>query len=160
MKAVLRRTRISPKKANLIAGTVRNKKVDEALALLKFMPKKGARILYDVLHSAFSNAKNNFKQNSDDLVIESIIVTKGPTLKRSVPISRGRAHPIRKRSCNITVQLSVNGVTEIAKPTKEVKSSKAKVVSEKVESKEEKPKKTVSKAAKPKATKVAKESKK
>ena len=77
MKAVLRKIRISPKKANLVAGMVRGKKVNDALALLKFMPKKGAEILYKVVQSAASNAKNNFKQNIDDLVITRLLVTKG-----------------------------------------------------------------------------------
>ena len=109
MKAVLRSIRISPKKANLVAGTVRGKKVNEALALLKFMPKKGADILYKVVLSAASNAKNNFKQSIDDLHVTKILVTKGPTYKRSTPISRGRAHPIRKRTAHITVEVGSLG---------------------------------------------------
>lgn len=115
MKAVLRTIRISPKKANLVAGMVRGKKVNDALAILKFMPKKGADILYKVVHSASSNAKNNFKQNMDDLVITKLLVTKGPTYKRSLPISRGRVHPISKRTSHITVEV---GVPEGVKPVK------------------------------------------
>ena len=110
MKAVLRTIRISPKKANLVAGTVRGKKVNEALALLKFMPKKGADILYKVVHSAASNAKNNFSQSMDELHVTKILVTKGPTFKRSLPISRGRAHPIRKRTSHITVEVGLLGM--------------------------------------------------
>lgn len=106
MKAILRGIRISPKKANLVAGIVRNKKATEALNILKFMPKKGANILYRVLQSAMANAKNNFKQDVDDLYISQILVTKGMTFKRSIPISRGRTHPILKRSSHITVELS------------------------------------------------------
>ena len=106
MKAVLRRIRISPKKANLVAGMVRGRKVNESLNLLKFMPKKGAKILYKVIHSAASNAKNNFKQSMDDLVVTKILVTKGPTYKRSLPISRGRVHPILKRTSHITVEVA------------------------------------------------------
>lgn len=107
MKAVLRKIRISPKKANLIAGMVRGKKVNESLDLLKFTPKKGAKILYKVVQSAASNAKNNFNQSLDDLVITKILVTKGPTYKRSLPISRGRTHPIRKRTSHITVEVGI-----------------------------------------------------
>lgn len=110
MKAELRRIRISPKKANLIAGMVRNKKVNEALALLKFMPKKGAKIIYKVIHSAAYNAKNNFKQNINDLYITKLLVTKGPTYKRSIPISRGRMHPILKRTSHITVEVGVKNI--------------------------------------------------
>jgi large subunit ribosomal protein L22 len=109
MKAVLRRINISPKKANLVAGMVREKNVKEALDILRFTPKKGARILYKVIHSAASNAKNNFKQPFDDLVITRILLTKGPTYKRSMPVSRGRSHPILKRTAHITVEVNVPG---------------------------------------------------
>ena len=105
MKAVLRRVRISSKKANLIAGIVRGKKVNDALAVLKYMPKKGAKIMYKVVHSAAYNAKNNFKQDLEDLYVISIVVNKGPMFKRSIPASRGRSHPILKKTCNITVEV-------------------------------------------------------
>jgi len=125
MKAVLRTVRISPKKANLVAGTVRKKKVNDALDLLKFMPKKAAQILYKVVYSAAHNAKNNFKQSIDDLYITKILVTKGPTYKRSLPISRGRTHPIRKRTSHITVEVGQMEVSESVAPKKEVVPKKA-----------------------------------
>jgi len=107
MKAILKNIRISPKKANLVAGIVRGEMVDDALARLKFTPKKGAKILYKVIHSAAANAENNFKQNRDRLYIKEIIVTKAPTFKRGVSVSRGRTHPIRKRNSHITVYVDV-----------------------------------------------------
>ena len=124
MKAHLRRIRISPKKANLVAGMVRGKKVPEALALLKFMPKKGADLLYKVVHSAASNAKNNFKQSIDELYITQIIVTKGPTYKRSLPISRGRVHPIRKRTSHISVEVGLADGSTPKAPEKAKEASK------------------------------------
>lgn len=138
MKAHLRQIRISPKKANLVAGMVRGKKVSDALALLKFMPKKGADIIYKVVHSAASNAKNNFKQSIDELYITQILVTKGPTYKRSLPISRGRVHPIRKRTSHITVEV---GLPEGKEPVETAKEEKA-----------EKPKKEVTKKTSAKKT--------
>ena len=123
MKAHLRKARISLKKANLVAGMVRGKKVTEALAILKFMPKKGADILYKVVLSAASNAKNNFKQSIDDLYITKILVTKGATYRRSIPISRGRVHPIRKRTAHITVEV---GLPEGYEPKTPVKQEKVK----------------------------------
>ena len=141
MKAYLRQIRISPKKANLVAGMVRGKKVTEALDLLKFMPKKGADILYKVVHSAAYNAKNNFKQSIDELYIIQILVTKGPTYKRSLPISRGRVHPIAKRTSHITVEVGLLGGKEIKPVVKEEKSKK------------EGPKKEVKKAVKKPAVK-------
>ena len=86
---------------------VRGMQVKKSLDLLKFTPKKGAKLLYKVIHSAAFNAKNNFKQSFDDLVITKILVTKGPTYKRSLPISRGRTHPIRKRTSHITVEVGL-----------------------------------------------------
>ena len=123
MKAILRGIRISPKKANLVAGMVRGRRVTEALEILEYMPKKTAPILYKVVHSAASNAKNNFKQPFDELFITRILVTKGPTLKRFMPVNRGRAHEILKRSCHITVEVGVPAAP--AAPKAAPKKSKA-----------------------------------
>gem|GEM_PF-390404 len=158
MKAVLRKIRISPKKANLVAGMVRGQKVNDALGLLKFMPKKGAKILYKVIHSAASNAKNNFKQSMDDLVITKILVTKGPTYKRSLPISRGRTHPILKRTSHITVEVGLVEKGEVRSEKGEVRSEKGEVRSEKGEGKS-KPEK-VTKKTESKITKKKESSKK
>lgn len=107
MKAILRRSRISPKKMNLIASLVKNKKAEEAIQYLKFVPKKGASILSKVIQSAAANAENNYNQKKSKLFIKKILVTKGPVYKRSIPISRGRMHPMQKRSSHITVELDV-----------------------------------------------------
>lgn len=105
MKAHLRQTRISPKKANLIAQMVRRMKASEAIDILAFTPKKAAPLLKKLIESAMANAENNFKQEKNTLHIKEIIVTEGPTYKRRNPISRGRSHPILKRTSHITVIL-------------------------------------------------------
>lgn len=89
-----------------------------AVDILKFTPKKGARLLKKLLESAIANAENNFKQNKNELYIKEIIVTEGPTLKRSMPISRGRTHPILKRTAHITIKLEAKKSedTKVAKP--------------------------------------------
>ncbi|MBU0706433.1 50S ribosomal protein L22 [Patescibacteria group bacterium] len=156
MKAHLRKIRISPKKANLVAGIVRGKKVNDALAILKFMPKKGADILYKVIHSAALNAKNNFKQSIDDLFITQILVTKGPTYKRSIPISRGRVHPIGKRTSHITVEV---GLADGSKPKVPVKEEKVETPKKK-EVKKETSKKSVTKKKTEKKLPVKKTGKK
>lgn len=107
MKALLKNTRISPKKANLVAGIVRGVMVEDALAQLRFTPKKAAKLLYKAIDSAASNAENNLKQNRANLYIKEIIVTKGPTYKRGVPVSRGRQHPIMKRTAQIRVTVDI-----------------------------------------------------
>lgn len=107
MIAKLTQVRISPKKLNLIAYMVRGKMVNEALSLLEFTDKKGAEILYKVIASAKANAENNFKQDAGKLVISEILVGDGITYKRRQPVSRGRAHPILKRTSNVTVKVNI-----------------------------------------------------
>ncbi len=153
MKAILRQVRISPKKANLVAGLVRNKEVGEALDILKFTPKKGADILYKLVSSAAANAENNFSQKRDNLVIKEIIVTKGMTYKRSIPISRGRVHPLLKRNAHITVKLEAKAGSPSTSKTAKKEEAK-KESSEKTTKKEVAEKKTEKKAStKTKSTK-------
>ena len=106
MKAIARNIRISPKKLAVIASIVRNRKADDALALLKFMPKKGADVLYKVLASAVANASHNDSQDQSTLTIASLVINKGIVYKRANPVSRGRSHAILKRTSNITIELS------------------------------------------------------
>lgn len=122
MKAIGRSLRIAPRKMNLIAELVRNKKVIEAMNILSFTPKKAAKILNKVISGAVANAENNFKQDKDTLFIKEIIVTKAPTFKRSVPISRGRVYPILKRNSHVTVMI---GVLTEQKPAATSKTRKA-----------------------------------
>jgi len=107
MKAVVRQVRISPKKANLVAEMVRGKSVEEAEALLKYLPKKAADILRKAIHSAAANAEHNFGQEKAKLKIKTLLVTKGPTYKRSIPVSKGRSHPLLKRTSHISVELGM-----------------------------------------------------
>ena len=81
-KAILRYARISPQKCRLVADTVRGADVSKALNSLKFMPKKGADIIYKVLWSAVENAQNNQGADVDDLKITKIHVDAAPVLKR------------------------------------------------------------------------------
>ena len=106
MKAIARNIRISPKKLAVVASIVRNKNAHEALALLKFMPKKGADILHKVLASAVANAVHNDSQSADSLKIASLVINKGIVYHRANPVSRGRSHAILKRTSNITIELS------------------------------------------------------
>jgi large subunit ribosomal protein L22 len=115
MKSIARQLRITPRKLNLIARLVRNKGVGEAMSILEFTPKKGAKLLNKVLKSAVANAENNFKQERDSLYVKEIVVGKATTLKRSVPISKGRMHPILKRSCHVMVEVGVKAEGEVKK---------------------------------------------
>lgn len=107
MKAIRRYLRISPKKVNLVAALVRGKPVEEALNFLRFTPKRSAKPLMETIRSAVSNAEQNFKQDRKKLYISKIVVNEGSTLKRSRPVSRGRSHPILKRTSHIIVEVAV-----------------------------------------------------
>jgi len=106
MKAIVKNVRISPKKANLVAGLVRKKMALEAVDFLKFTDKKAAKIVNKVILSAISNAENNFSKSKLNLKIESILVTKGRVFQRGIPASRGRVAPIKKRTSHIFIELS------------------------------------------------------
>lgn len=107
MKANANNIRISPKKLAVVAEVVRGMKAEDALKFLKFAPKKGANLLYKVVLSAVSNAQHNDNQNVADLYLGTLIVTKGIVYKRGRPVSRGRMHPILKRTSNIRLELQV-----------------------------------------------------
>jgi len=104
--ALTKYTRISPKKAREVAREIVGMPANDGLELLKFIPRKAARLIYKTLHSAIANAENNHDLSSDDLVVKSVIVNEGPTFKRFKPVARGSAHPIRKRTSHFTVVLT------------------------------------------------------
>jgi len=103
VKAVAKDTGISPRKVRLLVDMVRGKKVDEALALLKFAPTPTARVVAKVVKSAAANAENNFQMSPSALKIVGIFADEARTLKRFRPRARGRVSPILKRSSHITV---------------------------------------------------------
>lgn len=102
-KAIAKYVRISPLKVNYICSEIKGKQVDEALAMLKVTPKKGARELYKVLNSAVANAEHNLHLDRDNLVVKEAKANDGPTMKRIRPKAKGSAYPILKRSSHISV---------------------------------------------------------
>lgn len=106
---------------------VRRMKVEEALAMLQKLPKKGAEILYKAIHSAMANAEQNDNQKRKDLYIKELIVNRGPASRRYVPMARGRARPIDKFTSHISVHLGVSiPEGEKEKKTKTLKAGKKK----------------------------------
>jgi len=103
VKAVAKDTGISPRKVRPLVDMVRGKKVDEALALLKFTPTPTAQVVAKVVKSAAANAENNFQMDPAELKIVGIFADEARTLKRFRPQARGRASRILKRSSHITV---------------------------------------------------------
>jgi large subunit ribosomal protein L22 len=104
--ARLRGARLSAQKARLVADQIRGKKVEEALQLLTYSPKKGADIIKKVLNSAIANAEHNEGADVDELKVSTIYVDEGMSLKRIRPRAKGRADRITKRTCHITVKVA------------------------------------------------------
>jgi len=104
-RAVVRYARVSTRKAKLVIDLIRNKNIDEAYAILKYMPRNASEIIYKLLKSAEANAVNNNQLDRDRLYISEIYADPGPTLKRIMPRARGQAFRIRKRTSHITLVL-------------------------------------------------------
>ena len=102
----LRYARISPQKCRLIADVVRGKPVGNAIATLRFMPKKGAQLVRKVLESAVANAEHNHGTDIDDLKVALIHVDAAPQIKRFAARAKGRGTRIIKRNSHITVAVS------------------------------------------------------
>jgi large subunit ribosomal protein L22 len=102
VKATAKNVPVSFKKMKLIVETVRGKKVDEALAILQFLPSPSAKAVSKVVKSAAANAENNYQLIPANLRIVNIYADKGRTLKRFQARARGRANRILKRSTHIT----------------------------------------------------------
>src|SRR6185369_3303869 len=102
-KAVVRHVGMSPRKMRVIANLVRGKRVDEAMALLKLMPKKGATVIRKLLISAVANAEHKQEVDVDQLLVRDCNVDNGPILKRWMPRSMGRANRIQHRTSHVTV---------------------------------------------------------
>ncbi|MGC9451752.1 MAG: 50S ribosomal protein L22 [Oceanipulchritudo sp.] len=99
-------SRISAKKAREVARELKGRPANEALELLRFIPRKAARLLHKTLHSAVANAENNHNLNSDELVIKEAIVEDGPAFRRFKAAARGSAKPIRKRTSHFRITLT------------------------------------------------------
>lgn len=110
VKATAKFVGTSSRKLGLVAGLIRGQKVAVATDMLKFSGKAAAGPLGKVLVSAISNAQNNHNLKKGDLVIESVLIGPGPTLKRFRPRARGSAGSIRKRMSHITVVLTDNSL--------------------------------------------------
>jgi len=107
MKAELKNYRQSPRKVRLVADVIRGKRVPQAILELQFLGKRAALPFEKLVNSAVANATHNNKASVDDLIVKNVSVTKGPTLKRVKPRSRGMANRINKRTSILKVELGV-----------------------------------------------------
>ena len=95
--------RLSAQKGRLVADLVRGKKVDQALNILAFTPKKAAGIVKKALESAVANAEHNDGADIDELKVKSIYVEQGAVLRRFAARAKGRGARIVKGTCHIYV---------------------------------------------------------
>jgi len=103
VSATAKYLRGSTRKARLVTQAIKGKRVEEAAALLRFMPQHAARDVALVLKSATANAENNHNLSAEDLFIVEAHANEGPTMKRWRPRAQGRAFPIHKPMTHITV---------------------------------------------------------
>jgi len=106
VRATSKYVRVSPRKARLVADQVRGKHIDDARSLLQFSPRSVADDIAKVIESAAANAEANHDLIGDEMIVAEIRVDEGPTLKRFRPRAMGRATPIHKRTCHISVALT------------------------------------------------------
>ena len=104
--ASLKNHRISPRKVRVVADMVRGKKVTEAKIILAEAAKKAKAPLGNLLDSAVANAVNNHQLAAETLFVKEIRVDQGYVLKRSQPMSRGSAFPIKKRTSHVKIVLA------------------------------------------------------
>ena len=102
-KAILRGVRLSEQKGRLVADLVRGKTVEQALNILTFSPKKGAKIIKKVVESAIANAEHNDGADIDELKVKTIYVEQGASLRRFTARAKGRGNQIRKPTCHVYV---------------------------------------------------------
>lgn len=104
-RAELRHARISARKVKIVIDLIRGKKVDEAIAILKYTNKAAAPMVEKLVKSAMANAVNNHDMDGTKLYVSEIYANQGPTMKRIMARAKGSANRIRKRTSHIVVVL-------------------------------------------------------
>ncbi len=117
--AIRKHIRGSPRKMRTVINLVRGKTVADALSILHYQPHRITRPVELTIQSAVynlmdRNPDDRFEEN--DLVVKEIRADEGTRMKRFRPVSRGRAHPILKRSCHLTVVVATTGEAEAEQP--------------------------------------------
>ncbi len=103
VSATAKYIRRSTRKTRLVTSAIVGRPVEEAAAILRFMPQAAAKDVARVLKSAAANAENNHDMSPDELFVAAAMADEGPTIKRWRPRAQGRAFPIHKPMTHITV---------------------------------------------------------
>lgn len=127
IRAIAKSVRVSPRKVRIVADAIRHLSLEEAMHALQATPRRAAGPLEKTLKSAAANAVNNANLELKSLKIATIMVNEGAALKRFRPSTRGRVHPYKKKSSNITVVLqSVAAQPAVSAKAQKGKSEEAK----------------------------------
>jgi large subunit ribosomal protein L22 len=113
-RAIAKNLRVSPQKLNLVAGLIRGKKVEQALADLEFSRKRIAQDVRKCVMSAVANAENNHDLDVNALVVSEAYVGKNLVMKRFAARGRGRGFSIMKPFSQITVVVREQDEAEAA----------------------------------------------
>jgi large subunit ribosomal protein L22 len=125
-RAVGTMLRVSPRKLNLVAESIRGKKVERALAELSFSPKRIATAVKKVLQSAIANAENNHDLDVDDLIVREASVGKNLVMKRFHARARGRGVRVERPFAQVTIVVEEHREEKPAKDAKSKSKPKAK----------------------------------
>ena len=107
VKAVAKYIRMSPHKVRRVLDQIRGRSYQEALMILEFLPYDASGPVWQAVHSAAANAKNNYDLDKKKLFIDQAYADEGPRLKRIRPRAQGRGYQILKPTCHITVIVKV-----------------------------------------------------
>jgi large subunit ribosomal protein L22 len=108
-RARLRYLGTSAQKTRLVVDQIRGQQVDSAFAFLRHCKKGVAVDILKLLRSAVANTENGPEAamlDTADLYVSRAQVDQGPSLKRIQPAPMGRAYPILKRQCHVTIELA------------------------------------------------------
>jgi ribosomal protein L22 len=109
VRARARYVRSAPRKARLVMGHIRGKRVEQAQAILLHAPRAVSGDILKLLNSAVANAESAYELGPDELTVRRAFVDEGPTIKRFRPRALGRATKINKRTSHMTIELTTEG---------------------------------------------------
>ncbi len=125
VSATQKHARMSPRKLRPYARLISGMPTSEALVQLEYAVGKAPEIIHAVLKSAIANATNNFQLEQSGLKVSRVVVNQGLVMKRFMPVAKGMAHPILKRTAHVTV--TVEGDVAQQKGKKKAAAKPAKI---------------------------------
>lgn len=102
-QAATRNIRVSPRKLSLVAGLIRGRTAQDAVATLTFSKRRIAQTVKKTLESAIANAENNHQLDVDHLVVSRVEVGRSVVMKRFHARGRGRSSRIEKWFSHLTI---------------------------------------------------------